>query len=313
MGFFDKVKASVGIGGAKIELRAPHVVFAHGAVPVDLTIKGGNLDQILKGIDLGLYVEKQVDEPSPQGGSSTRRTVTTELAKHRIAMPQSEHSISRGTITTFTGTLTVPEFHQCYEGQPHQMQFSSLVDLEDDPFAMGRDLDRPLPTLDDLDMRRFEVSASADIPGAVDPSARQQVFVLPEPAGTARPIGKLATHDLWETLRGGGARRAFPVFAGDRWFLWLGSESGQVAALADLQAIVSVRPEGVVRSYTNPSIPLPSVLGKLPSETDDRIPGGMVEARAWAERLARDADVVGVLARPIGNAYFAVNNVRTFG
>jgi RNA polymerase sigma-70 factor (ECF subfamily) len=68
----------------------------------------------------------------------------------------------------------------------------------------------------------------------------------------------------------------------------------------------------VVRSYTNRNIPEASALAKLPSETADRIPGKLDEARQWAERLVQEADVDTLLPRPIGNALFALKDLQLF-
>lgn len=105
--------------------------------------------------------------------------------------------------------------------------------------------------------------------------------------------------------------KAYQVFAfkgPEQWFMWW-SLGSRVVAFADLKAVASVRPEGVVRTYTNPSVPKPSVLAKLDGEAIDRRDGEMDEAFAWADELATQAKLT-VLPRPIGNAVFALDRLH---
>lgn len=52
MGFFDKFKASVGIGGAKIELVVPTIVTSGSDVVARAIVRGGTTAQQLNGVDL---------------------------------------------------------------------------------------------------------------------------------------------------------------------------------------------------------------------------------------------------------------------
>jgi hypothetical protein len=307
MGLFDRIKASVGIGGAKIALDAPHVVCAGSTMRLRVTVMGGKLDQDLKGIELVLACDKQSEDP---GRGPT--LVTTHIVEQRIATSD-QALIAKGSTRVWDCTIELPGFGELYDGDRRAAALLEAGAHDQDPFWFSHDADEPLPTLDEVGSRTFYLRASADIPGAVDPVAHHPIVVLPEArGGESVAVGRIESQALCDHLRSLGVVRSFPVFLGERWLIWFTDRAGRVAALADLKAVAAVRPDGVVRAYTNPRIPPDSVLPKLPSETSDRVAGDMPEARTWAERLVREADVDALLARPVGNSFFALSNLRVF-
>lgn len=65
MSLFDKVKASIGIGAAKVDARLDQSAFTAGEnITGTLHIQGGNIEQEIKGIDLHLVTEviREVDD-----------------------------------------------------------------------------------------------------------------------------------------------------------------------------------------------------------------------------------------------------------
>ncbi|RXT07975.1 sporulation protein [Ammoniphilus sp. CFH 90114] len=65
MSFFDKVKASIGIGAAKVDAKLDKNTYTAGEnLTGTLLIQGGNIDQEINGIDLRLVTEviKEVDD-----------------------------------------------------------------------------------------------------------------------------------------------------------------------------------------------------------------------------------------------------------
>src|SRR5687767_2107351 len=70
MGFFDKMKASVGIGGAKIELAVPDSpALKGGTLQGTVILTGGKIAQRCNGITVTLRVTRMVSQ-SGEGASS---------------------------------------------------------------------------------------------------------------------------------------------------------------------------------------------------------------------------------------------------
>jgi hypothetical protein len=305
MGLFDKLKASVGIGGATVEVQAPLFVHANSKATVMIAVKGGKLDQVVNGIDLSLIGEHEVEEKDPQTGNTRTRNASFNVVAQRI--DSKGDKVAAGGIKSFEVALDVPNVRDAYPNL-HDVDFWEISDDADDPARLAADLDEPLPSIDSLPP--LTLRASADIPGAVDPAAERNVFIIPTAAGALKNTGRV--DNVIAKLQSVGAVRAFAVFKGDQWFAFFTENSARVVATAELRAICSVRPEGVVRTYTNPNVPAASTLGKQPNETTAQREGSLTEARAWAKELgASSTEIDGVLERPIGNAFFGLARLRT--
>ena len=296
MGFFDKLKASVGIGGATVHLDAPTIATSTGNFRVDVAVRAGKLEQKLDGIDATLTVWRK--ETKPDGQTSN---TSSELWRGRIDTA-GKPVLRPGDEHRFESVVEAPALQDLYEDPQMYLQ------LIDDPEELRWRADGPLPFAD-YALPALTLTASADIPGAIDPSASRSLFVIPEAARELHEgavpyrlnrVGPMSDAELSRRLA--GAYLACPINQAEQWFIWW-SLGTRVVAWANLKAIVSVRPEGVVRTHTNPNVPKQSVLAKLPSETEDQRPGEMDEAFDWARSLATEAKLT-VLPRPIGNAVF---------
>lgn len=87
MGFFDKVKQSLNIGGAKVVLQLGQTTIANGGtLPVKVTVQGGKLEQKVSSLTV---VVKQHDTWTEHklGGQNTRRSQDITLAKKVEAQP----------------------------------------------------------------------------------------------------------------------------------------------------------------------------------------------------------------------------------
>lgn len=306
MGWFDKIKASVGVGGATVELFAPAVVTGEAPFAVRALVRGGKIQQRLNAVTVTLEVwpdpsERREGEPAPGP------TVLAELK-----MPGSEgRDIAPGADLFFEAMMTAPPCQVLYDDAQRyaELVLGHLVD--EDPAAWQvSDLDAPLPSVNGWESKQVMLRVTADIPGAIDPSATAQVHVIPQAAGPMSFASNLDEAAFVDRLAVLGAVRAMISTAGDRWFVWWARATGHVVAYSPLQVVSSVRPDGVHRATTNPNIPAPSVFARLPTETIEHMDGGLDEARAWARSLVREHGRGAVLLpRPMGNAFVALTQV----
>jgi sporulation-control protein spo0M len=303
VGFFDKLKASVGVGGAGIQLSAPRVVCSDEGFRVRIAVTGGALEQKLNGLDVSLGSEFM--QQTQQGFT----TAFEELWKKRIDTA-ARSVIAKGSDNNFELECVAPSCQSLYVDDLEQ--YAALVldsASNEEATHWEAELDQPLPFVSNWEGRKSWLNASADIPGAIDPSHRVRLHVIPEAAGQLTAVGKVTEDQLLAILKKAKATRVFVSNSSDDWFVWWSQGGGRVVGTAELRAIASVRPEGVVRSHTNRNIPLGSVLSKLPGETEDTLPGELPEARALARRLAEQAGLDAVLPRPVGNAIFGLSRL----
>src|SRR5688572_16196649 len=168
MGLFDKLKASVGIGGATVELQAPTFVHAQSKTTAMIAIKGGKLEQIVNGVDVSLDGTREVEEKDPQTGNM--RTTTKSFAVIEQRIESKGEKVAAGGLKSFEIGLDIPAVRDAYPGL-HEIDFWEISDDSDDPARLAADLDTPLPT---IELPALSLRASADIPGAIDPSARSE-------------------------------------------------------------------------------------------------------------------------------------------
>lgn len=153
MGFFDKVKASVGIGGAKVELQLePGAVPRGSYVKGNVIVRAGKLEQTCNGVIVALKRSKVVRQQNSEGKMQDV-TVTDTLAEDNLA--QYQQALRPGDQFHYTFSLMVPD-----EGGEEQRV-------------------------------TYEVSASADIPGAIDPSDSKKVPTSAPQAFTAANIPQM--------------------------------------------------------------------------------------------------------------------------
>ncbi len=295
MGFFDKIKASVGIGGAKIELLSSPIVTSGAKLPVRTVVRGGKLAQTLNAVELTLEVwpEKQ----PPVEGKPAPGPAVTSLGK----MAGSEgKAIAPGAELFFEGGLEAPLCQDLYQADPTRYAALLLSWEGDEETAWNRE--GPVPMTDSWESATAYVVASADIPGAIDPSAKQRIHVIPEAAGKMSRAPLMADDALTGMLEARGAERVFVSNSGDVWFAWWSRGDGRVVAYSPLQIVCSVRPDGVHRACDNERIPAPSRFPKQASESTLVHAGELDEAFALARSLVTTARAGVVMPRPIGNA-----------
>jgi hypothetical protein len=292
MGFFDKLKASVGVGGATISMEAASLATSSGKLPVVITVKGGNLEQKLNGIEV--FMRMSVSEKQADGSTRqiSKDLFTTRLATSAVIRPNEAQR--------YTITLDVPPLQLLYADSQDFLQFV----LNDQPEFQWK-AEGPLP-FTGFSFPDVTIGCSADIPGAIDPSTSQVLIIVPEAAGELTPVRVDAVDEI-EAIA--NAYSCQCINQGDQWLVWWSAGDSRVVGWGKLKAIVSMRGEELVRTHTNPHVPRLSVLPRQAGETADTMPGGAEEALALAHQLSRDAGMT-AMTRPIGNAFFAVEDLR---
>lgn len=153
MGFFDKMKLSVGIGGAKVELQlhtnpAPRGGLARGTV----YLRGGKAEQTCNGIELIL---------------KRTRKVRVETEEGDMKMEERTEDLQTQKLTYDGYDLTI------HPGSEHSYDFSIRMPSEELPSA------------------RYSLTASADIPKAIDPSSTVEVALSDAAPATVADIPQL--------------------------------------------------------------------------------------------------------------------------
>lgn len=294
MGFFDKIKASIGVGGATIAVDAPLLVTANADYAVKVTVTGGKLAQKLNAIDLALT--RKVEKRSPEGTTTTQTESVWTTRKETAGQV-----IEPGQVLTFELSAFAPPLQTLFD-DPND--FGVLMVASDEELAWATDAPMPFAS---AALPQLTLVASADIPGAIDPADSRSIIVLPEAEVPLAPASHMSDEELSSRL--GGAQQVWAMnHLGDQWFVWWTAGMATVAC-AELKAVASVRPEGVVRTYTNDRVPKVSVLDKQSNESAPQRPGGLDEAFDWARELAAQTNLT-VLPRPVGNAVFALDRVQ---
>lgn len=104
MGFFDKIKQSLNVGGAKLVLVPAQTVVANGAtLPVKLTVQGGSMNQSITNVTVTL-MQKDAWVERPIGGQRVHKTQTMTLAKKAETTP---FTITAGEQREFNFSLPV--------------------------------------------------------------------------------------------------------------------------------------------------------------------------------------------------------------
>ncbi len=302
MGLFDKLKASVGVGGATIELVVPRIVTSESPVPVRAVVRGGKLEQKLNGVDCALEIWPERvpttdNKPAPGPAVQSFGKLPGSAGK----------TIAPGAELVFEHGFTAPACQSLYAASPDRYA-QLVIEIEDDPMLW--DAEGPLPMVSDWESATALLTASADIPGAIDPSSKVRLFVIPEAAGKLSPAGAIGEEALASRLQAAGAYRAFVSSSDDLWFVWWARGDGRVVAHSPIQVVCSVRPEGVVRAYDNERVPVASRLPKQASDSGAPTPGGPDEAQDLARRVIAEAKAGVLMPRMIGNAWVALTDLR---
>lgn len=104
MEFFNKIKQSLNIGGARVVLVPAQTVVANGAsLPVKLTVRGGKANQSITSVTVTL-MQKDAWVEHPIGGQRVHKTQTMTLAKKAEIVP---FIISAGEQREFNFSLPV--------------------------------------------------------------------------------------------------------------------------------------------------------------------------------------------------------------
>ncbi len=136
MGLFSKIKAGIGIGGAKLEIGIDTPVIAPGdEIRGRIILRGGDLEQQCNGIELMLF----------------QKWWTTEI--HEGHEERTGHQEILDTIHIPDSVFTIAE------NSVHEFPFTIPLRADISPES------------------EFELGASADIPGAIDPKASADVSV----------------------------------------------------------------------------------------------------------------------------------------
>lgn len=104
MGFFDKIKQTLNIGGAKITLTPSQAVIANGGtITIKLTVQGGTLDQPISAVVITMF-QKDTWVEHQLGGQRTHKSQTFTLAKKTEMTP---FTIKAGEQREFNFSLPV--------------------------------------------------------------------------------------------------------------------------------------------------------------------------------------------------------------
>lgn len=290
MGFLDKLKASVGIGGAKVQLQAKRsYYFGDENVEITVTLHGGKVAQKCHKLEVSIQrtrdlptEEVEAKKSSGQENPSTRVTDTLLT----LVFPGTEDvTIEPGSAQVFNLEFGIP-------GDEHTL-FS--------------------------DSHEYRVTVAADIPGAIDPSDSVALKVLPpRPSnperGAMKPTGKLTPEAFKALVDSLGVESNAAVMDpdADAWVIYFMNVGRVVVAHGEVQAVASLRDGEVVRTFTNAKVKPAHVLGKQGSDDVDRVPGGLEQAIEMARKVVPNSDADAFYPEPFGNSIFAFKNLKVY-
>lgn len=291
MGFFDKIKASVGIGGAKIKLQvARHYYFGDENVEVTVMLVGGKVAQKLN------KLEVSVDR--------TRTLAPEDVEALKAKGEQNPSSTAKDTLLTlaFPGTENVTI-------EPESILTFNLE------FGIPRDEHSTLS-----DAHDYRVTVTADIPGAIDPHDSVAIKVLPPrhtsaDQGSMRKTGKLTPEAFQKLTQSLGVQSNAAIMDPDAetWVIYFMNADRHVVAHGEVQAVASLRDNEVVRTFTNSKLKPAHVLGKQGDDDVERVAGGGLEqALEMARKVVPGSDADAFYPEPFGNTIFAFKNLHAF-
>jgi len=291
MGFFDKLKASVGIGGAKVQLQAKRsYYFGDENVEITVTLHGGKVAQKCHKLEVSVQRTRELptEEVEATKKSSGQENPSTRVTDTLLTLtfPGTEDvTIEPGSAQTFNLEFGIP-------GDEHTL-FS--------------------------DSHEYRVTATADIPGAIDPSDSVAIKVLPpRPAnperGAMQATGKLTPEAFKELVDSLGVESHAAVMDADAdaWVIYFMNAGRIVVAHGEVQAVASLRDGEVVRTFTNSKVKPAHVLGKQGDDDVERVPGGLEQAIEMARKVVPNSDADAFYPEPFGNSIFAFRSLRVY-
>lgn len=185
MGFFSKLKAAVGIGGAKVALSFDGDRFSAGStISGTVTLTGGGLEQPIETLHLELLEEWQTPPQKEADGSSVNihtQTVTKTVNGEQVTV--------QTTVSTSSDDEAVELDEDGFEVEVEskmESHFRTVADLVlaealtvDEGFEQAFPFTVTLPAdaQPSGEFRTWELYAWAGIPKAIDPTDRKEIQV----------------------------------------------------------------------------------------------------------------------------------------
>ncbi len=290
MGFFDKLKASVGIGGAKIKLQVGrNYYFGDENVQVTVTLQGGKVEQKLNKLEVSV--------------NRTRTLGDEEIAELKAKGQQNPTT----NVTDTLLTLTFPGTENVTIAPESTLTFNLEFGIPGDEHTLYSDA------------HEYRVTVAADIPGAIDPSDSVAIKVLPpRPAnperGAMKRTGKISPEAFHELVQSLGVESNAAVMDPDAetWVIYFMNVARIVVAHGEVQAVASLRDGEVVRTFTNPKVKPSQVLGKQGAEDVEKLPGGLEQALEMARKVVPNSDADSFYPEVFGNTIFAFKNLYVY-
>lgn len=184
MGFFSKLKAAVGIGGARVALTIHGGSFsAGGVVSGTVVLTGGGLEQPVESLHLELREEWQ--DPPAEAADGTTMEVHTQTVTETV---DGEEVTVQTTVTTTSSVDGEDDPEDDFDADEPELE-SHFRTVEDCVLAEGLTVDEgyeqafpfsvtlPADALPTGEFRTWELYAWAGIPKAIDPTDRKEIQV----------------------------------------------------------------------------------------------------------------------------------------
>ena len=155
MGFFDKVKSSLNIGGSKLTIQTPASVQNGSTLNLKVMIQGGKLEQVINAVTVELIEEESWTE-NKLGGQPTPRSKKTTIAQ---AGGGNGFTIQPGESKEFDFALTV-------NATPDAGQMGGMMG------TLGK-----LNNMATRRRRQWSVKGRADIAGSADTSDSANISI----------------------------------------------------------------------------------------------------------------------------------------
>lgn len=155
MGFFDKVKGALNIGGSKLTIQGPGTVQNGGNLQFTAQLVAGKMEQTITSVEAKLVMAESQKQYNLQGNSSQNIQYVT---------------IAQDSVT---------EAFTVQPGEQREFQFSLPVNVASD----GADQGGMMGALNKLNnmatnrQRAFKLKVVADIQGATDAGAEMDIVV----------------------------------------------------------------------------------------------------------------------------------------
>lgn len=154
MGFFDKVKGALNIGGSKLTISGPGTVQNGSTLTFKVTLTGGKMEQNIKDVQAKFVMAESQKNYKMSGGNTQNITYKT-LAQDSVTEP---FTIAAGEQKEFTFSLPV-----------------NIVDESAQGGVMGA-LGK-LNSMATNRQRAFKLKVSADIEGSTDAGSEMDIAV----------------------------------------------------------------------------------------------------------------------------------------